>query len=379
MMGILIGVAAVIAMLALGQGATDSIRQRLASLGSNLLSIRTARRSQGAVRLESGSGSRLTLKDAEAVAELPEVRRVSPRVSGRAQVVHAGKNWNTSVEGQGEHYAQMRASVPAVGRFFSAEEVRQRAKVAVIGLTVARELFGEENPVGNIIRINRIAFRVIGVFPEKGGSSWRDQDDVVVIPVTTAMYRLLGEDYLRNVDAEIVSEDVMEEAQERIDALLRKRHRVLDEEAEAFDVRNMAEIQETIESTTRTMTLLLGSIAAISLLVGGIGIMNIMLVSVTERTREIGLRKALGARRADIMTQFLIEAVLMTVSGGLMGILLGGGISLGLASAAGWTTRVTTFSIFLATGFSAAVGLIFGLWPARQASRLNPIDALRYE
>ncbi|HPQ66720.1 MAG TPA: ABC transporter permease [bacterium] len=379
MMGILIGVAAVIAMLALGQGATDSIRQRLASLGSNLLSIRQASRSQGAVRLESGSVSRLTEKDAEAIAQLEKVRRVSPRVSGRAQLVYGGKNWNTSVEGQGIDYPQMRAAVPVIGRFFSEEEVRKRAKVAVIGQTVARELFGETNPVGKFLRINRIAFQVVGILPEKGGSSWRDQDDVVIIPYTTAMYRLLGKDYLNNIDAEIVSEEAMEEAEQEIDDLLRKRHRVLDETAEVFDVRNMAEIQDTIESTTRTMTMLLGSIAAISLLVGGIGIMNIMLVSVTERTREIGLRKALGARKADIMTQFLIEAVLMTVTGGVIGIFFGTGISMALAAAAEWATRVTPFSIALACGFSAAVGLVFGLWPARQASRLNPIDALRYE
>jgi len=379
MMGILIGVAAVIAMLALGQGATDSIKQRLASLGSNMLSIRSASRSQGAVRLQSGAVSRLTIKDAAAVEELPGVLRVSPRVSGRAQLVHSGKNWNTRVEGQGENYAAMRASIPETGRFFTAQEVRGKAKVAVIGITVARELFGENNPVGETIRINRISFQVIGVLPEKGGSSWRDRDDVVVIPVTTAMYRLLGNDYLNNIDAEIVSEEAMEGAVDAIQDLLRKRHRVLDEKAEPFRVRNMAEIQETIESTTKTMTLLLGSIAAISLLVGGIGIMNIMLVSVTERTREIGLRKALGARKSDILAQFLIEAVLLTISGGIIGILLGIGISRSLAAAAGWTTRVTPFSIILATGFSAAVGLVFGIWPARQASRLNPIDALRYE
>lgn len=379
MMGILIGVAAVIAMLALGQGATDSIRKRLASLGSNLLSIRNTSRRHGAVRLQSGSISRLTVKDAAAVAALPNVKRVSARVSGRGQIVYGGNNWNTSIEGQGINYAEMRSTVPEVGRFFTAEEVRKKAKVAVIGRTVARELFGEKNPVGKTVRINRIAFRVIGVFPEKGGSSWRDRDDVVVIPVSTAMHRLMGKDYLNNIDAEIVSEDVMEAAEEEIQALLRKRHRIPDKKKEAFTIRNMAEIQETIESTTRTMTTLLGSIAAISLLVGGIGIMNIMLVSVTERTREIGLRKALGARKSDILTQFLIEAVLMTISGGIIGILLGVGISYGLASAAGWTTRVTPFSIFLATGFSAAVGLAFGLWPARQASRLNPIDALRYE
>jgi len=379
MLGILIGVAAVIAMMALGQGATDAIRQRLASLGSNMLSIRSASRSQGSVRLQSGSVSRLTIKDAAAVEKLPGVLRVSPRSSGRAQLVYGGKNWNTSVEGQGENYAVMRASIPETGRFFSSQEVRGRAKVAVIGLTIARELFGDQNPVGQTIRINRISFEVIGVLPEKGGSSWRDRDDVVVIPVTTAMYRLLGKDYLNNIDAEIVSEEAMQQTQDQIDALLRKRHRVLDEKAEPFNIRNMAEIQETIESTTKTMTILLGSIAAISLLVGGIGIMNIMLVSVTERTREIGLRKALGARKFDILTQFLIEAVLLTISGGIMGILIGAGISRTLAVAAEWTTRITPFSIVLATSFSAAVGLIFGLWPARQASRLNPIDALRYE
>ncbi len=379
MTGILIGVAAVIAMLALGQGATDSIQERLASLGSNLLSIRQAPRTQSGVRLESGSVSRLTPRDAEEIEKLEEIRRVSPRVSGRGTAVYGNHNWSTSIEGQGVHYAQMRASVPTVGRFFIEEEVARRAKVAVLGQTVARELFGEENPVGKLIRLNRVAFQVIGVLPEKGGTSWRDQDDIVIVPVSTAMFRLMGKDYLDSMDVEVRSADEMETAQDRIDELLRRLHRVRDSVETAFDIRNMAEIQETIESTTRTMTMLLGSIAAISLLVGGIGIMNIMLVSVTERTREIGLRKALGARKFDIMTQFLIEAVLMTITGGIIGIVLGVGISYGLASAAGWSTRVTPSSVVLATGFSAAVGLIFGLWPARQASRLNPIDALRYE
>ena len=222
-------------------------------------------------------------------------------------------------------------------------------------------------------------FRVIGVLPEKGTSHWRDMDDLVVIPVTTAMYRLLGKEYVNSIDVEVRGPGLMEEAQESIRAVIIKRHRLNTEDKGSFQIRNMAEIQETVESTTRTMTWLLGSISAISLLVGGIGIMNIMLVSVTERTREIGLRKAIGARRIDIMTQFLIESVAMTFFGGIAGIIFGSGIAVILAIFADWTTKVSTFSIVLATTFSIVVGITFGLWPARKASRLNPIEALRYE
>jgi len=379
MLGILIGVAAVIAMLALGEGAKESISQRLASLGSNLLMVRPGSHRFHGVSLESGAVTRFTIQDTDAIAKLPQVKNVSPLVRGRAQIVYGNKNWNTQVEGTGANYAAMRASVPAVGRFFTEEELRVRQKVVLLGTTVARELFGDINPTGARIKINRINFQVIGVLPEKGAAGWRDQDDVAVIPVTTVMYRLLGKEYLDSIDVEVREANLMEKAQKSISELIIKRHRLSKDNEDAFQIRNMAEIQETIESTARTMTSLLGSIAAISLLVGGIGIMNIMLVSVTERTREIGLRKAVGARRMDIMTQFLIESIVLTFLGGIAGIVFGWCIAWLLAYFAGWATKVSTLSIVLATTFSIGVGIGFGLWPARQAAKLDPIEALRYE
>ena len=381
MLGILIGVAAVIAMLALGQGARESISQRLASLGSNLLTLRPGSQRLHGVALESGTVTRFTMQDADAIAKLPQVKNVSALVRGRAQIVYGNKNWNTQVQGAGVDYATMRASVPTIGRFFTEEELRVRQKVALLGTTVARELFGDINPTGARIKMNRINFQVIGVLPEKGASHWHDQDDIVIIPVTTAMYRLLGKEFVDSIDMEVKDAGLMQEAENAISELIIKRHRLINnkENEEAFQIRNMAEIQETIESATKTMTWLLGSIAAISLLVGGIGIMNIMLVSVTERTREIGLRKAVGARRIDIMTQFLIESVVLTFLGGIGGVVFGWCIAWLLAYFADWTTKVSVFSIIFATTFSIGVGIGFGLWPARQAARLNPIEALRYE
>ncbi|MDD5136484.1 MAG: FtsX-like permease family protein, partial [Candidatus Omnitrophica bacterium] len=248
-----------------------------------------------------------------------------------------------------------------------------------VGATIVRELFGTANPLDAYIRINRINFKVIGVLPEKGAAMWHDQDDLVIIPVTTAMYRLLGKQYLDSIDVEVGDIALMDAAQDAIKEMVIKRHHLAEDDEDSFEIRNMADIQQSLEQTTKTMSWLLGSIAAISLLVGGIGIMNIMLVSVTERTREIGLRKAIGARESDIMTQFLIESVTMTFAGGVAGVAFGAGIALLLSSLAGWTIKVSLFSIVLATTFSIAVGLVFGLWPARQASKLDPIEALRYE
>ena len=378
-LGILIGVAAVIAMLALGAGARASLEQRLASLGSNLLSVRPGSPRLRGVALETGSVTRFTVRDADAIAKLSPVKMVTPNVSGRGQVVYSNKNWSTRLEGVGVNYAEMRASVPILGRFFTEEELRSRGKVAVLGLTVARELFADNDPVGAEIKINRINFQVIGVLPEKGATGWRDQDDVIVIPISTAMYRVLGKDYVDGIDVEVRGPELIEQAQGEIEGLIVRRHRLTGDINESVDIRNMAEIQETLASTTKTMSWLLGSIAVISLLVGGIGIMNIMLVSVTERTREIGLRKAIGARARDIMTQFIIEAIVMSVSGGLIGIAVGIGIAAAPAFAAGWKTKVSFSAVGLATIFSIAVGMVFGIWPARKASQLNPIEALRYE
>jgi macrolide transport system ATP-binding/permease protein len=379
MLGILIGVGAVIAMLALGRGAKESIAQRLASLGSNLLVVRSGSHRLRHVALEAGAVTRLTVRDAEAISKFPEVRRVSPAVRGRAQVVYGNKNWNTRVEGTGVDYKDIRAANPTEGRFFTAEEVRGRRKVVLLGATVSRALFGDEDPVGSMVRINRVNFRVIGLLPEKGETGYRDRDDTMIVPISTAMYRLLGKDYLDGIYVEVADPASMEAAEHAIRALIIKRHRLTKDREDTFEIRNLAEIQEAFESTTKTMTWLLGSIAAISLLVGGIGIMNIMLVSVAERTREIGLRKAVGARGMDIMVQFLIESAVMTFSGGLAGIALGVGISALMAKLAGWAVSVSLFSIILAASFSIAVGILFGLWPARSAAMLNPIEALRYE
>ena len=379
MLGILIGVGAVIAMLALGQGAKESIAQRLASLGSNLLTVRPGSPQVRGVAMEAGAATRFTLQDVEALGRLPEIKKISPQVRGRAQIVYNDKNWNTQVQGVGVDYETMRAAKPVAGRFFNQEELQARARVVLLGTTIARELYGTENPAGTFIKVNRVNFKVLGVLPEKGSTGWGDNDDVIVMPVTTAMYRLLGKQYVDAIDAEVKNPAWMEQAEESIRKLIIQRHRLTKQNQESFQIRNLAEIQETLASTTQTMTMLLGSIAAISLLVGGIGIMNIMIVSVTERTREIGLRKAIGARKADIIKQFLIEAVVMTATGGLIGIALGVGIAVSFSHFAGWATKVSLSSVVLATAFSVLVGLLFGLWPARQAARLDPITALRYE
>ena len=380
-LGILIGVAAVIAMLAIGQGAKESIEKQLASLGSNLLVVRAGSARVHGVAMEAGSVTRFTLTDVSAIARITDlVRRVSPSVMGRAQMVYTNKNWNTRIEGVGVDYAAMRASSAEVGRFFTEEEVKVRDKVVLLGPTVARELFGEENPVGQSIKINLINFKVIGVLPSKGANTFHDQDDTALIPVTTAMFRVFGKEYVDSINVEVKSPQLIDAAQEAISQLIIKQHRLLTkEEKDSFQIRNMTDIKNTLESTTKTMSLLLGSIAAISLLVGGIGIMNIMLVSVSERTREIGLRKAIGANNKDIMVQFLIEAVLMSFIGGIAGVLLGAGASVLIALFAGWTVSVSASSVILATVFSLIVGIVFGIWPAQKASKLDPIEALRYE
>jgi len=379
-LGVLIGVAAVISMLALGTGARQSIEAQLASMGSNLLVVRPGSRQVRGVALETGAVTRLTLDDAEAIASsVPSVVRVAPSVAGRGQVAYASKNWSPQLVGTTSAYEQIRAARPVAGRFFTPDEDRMRARVAVVGLTVVRELFGGANPVGESIRINKVPFQIIGVLPEKGMTTWRDQDDVIVVPLSTAMRRLLGKEYVDSIDVEVASSSELEGAQEAISQIIIRRHRLPPSRQETFEIRNMAEAQAAMQESSRTMSWLLASIAAISLLVGGIGVMNIMLVSVTERTREIGLRKAVGARRADILSQFLIEALLVSLGGGLAGILIGCGITLAMAHLAGWAATISLPAVVLAVGFSAAVGVIFGLWPALQAAALNPIDALRYE
>lgn len=380
MLGIMIGVAAVISMIAIGEGAKESIKQSMSSLGSNLVSIRPGSRKQMSIAMESGKFVRFTLKDSKAISRLPEVKLVSESVTGRAQIVFNNKNWNTQLWGTGVNFPYMRAAVPIMGRFFTDDELRSRAKVAVIGATPVRELFGGEDPVGRVIKINRISFRIIGVLPVKGMSFMHDQDDMVVVPVTTAMYRILGKEFLDSIDVEVKNDTIIDQAIASMTELINKRQR-LDPvaDSDSFEIRDMAEIRDMITSTTKTMSLLLGIVAAISLFVGGIGIMNIMLVSVKERIKEIGLRKAIGARRKDILIQFLIEAAILTLSGGVAGILLGSGISALISFMADWTVRISLSAVLLSTFFSILIGVVFGLWPAVQASRLHPIEALRYE
>jgi len=381
-LGILIGVAAVVAMMALGRGAQKSIETQLSSLGSNLLILRQgAARSTGAVSLEVGAVTRLTIEDAQALKDrIPIIKAVSPNVQGRGQVTFMDNNWSTQILGTGPSYAQIHTAEPTIGRFFIQQENLSRKRVAALGMTVVRELFGDKSPIGEMIKINKVGFQVIGILPVKGATGWRDQDDVIVIPVMTAMHRLMGKDYVDFIDIEADSPEDVDPAQNAALDLLFSRHKIpLSQQQDAFHIHNMADIKEALTKTSQTMGLLMASIAAISLLVGGIGIMNIMLVSVTERTHEIGLRKAIGARRGDILAQFLTEAVVISAVGGVAGIALGWLITQFISGVAGWATSVSIPAVLLAFFFSASIGIIFGMYPARKASLLNPIDALRYE
>lgn len=379
-LGVLIGVASLIAMLALGKGAQEQVRKNISSLGSNLLAVRASSHSRGGVSLETGSVTRFTLQDADEIKEkISGIERVVPYVGGRGQVVYGGKNWNTQMLGTTTDYPGARNMYPKTGRFFTAEETITRAKVAVLGKTIVDELFADKNPIGEYIKIKRIDFQVIGVFREKGASGFQNEDDKIVIPINTAMYRLLGKEYIDNIDVQVSDPDNMDYISDRIKNLIVALHRLPASKVDSIDIRNMADIQAAISSTTQAFSYLLGSIAFISLLVGGIGIMNIMLVSVSERTREIGLRKAIGANNKDILFQFVIESVAICALGGAIGIIFGSAASIILSKAAGWTTIVSWYSVVLAFTFSVLIGLVFGIWPARKASKLNPIDALRYE
>ncbi|RKX43933.1 MAG: MacB family efflux pump subunit [Verrucomicrobia bacterium] len=378
-LGIMIGVSAVISTVALTNGAQAAMDEQLSKLGSNLFMVYPERRQHGGVRQAAGVASRLTLGDAKAIREqVDNVKYASATCDGQAQLKYGNKNWSCNVSGLEPDYEFMRSNKPMAGRFFTEEECRERARVALIGHTPMRELFGDENPIGRNIKINRQTFRVIGVLPEKGSGGWRDEDDLVYIPLQTAMRRLYGRQYVNRIDVQIETSVDMPQAEEDISNLLAVRHRIGSRE-NPFRVRNMAEIQDMWSATAKIFSLLMSSIATISLLVGGIGIMNIMLVSVTERTREIGLRKALGARRRDILAQFLIEALVVSFFGGCLGIAIGAGVSRLMEYFTEWTMLITKESILIAFGFSAIIGIVFGLWPAKKAAALNPIDALRYE
>ncbi len=381
MLGIIIGVGAVIAMVSIGMGVRQKVETSIAGLGSNLIIVMPGATTPSGVRLAAGSSTTLTNGDAQAIGrEIAGVSAVAPSVQRSYQLVYGNQNWTTNVLGTTPEYLEVRNFAVAAGTIFSSKDIDTRARVAVIGQTVATNLFGEFSPLGQTIRINKAPFRVIGVLEAKGQSSMgQDQDDTVIVPLTTAQERLLGVTWLQNISVQAESPEVIDKVQEDITTLLRTRHRLAPGVPDNFTVRNLAAVMATAQETTSTITLLLGNIAAISLVVGGIGIMNIMLVSVTERTREIGIRKALGATFNNILLQFLIEAVVIGVTGGLIGIGVGMAGSYAISYFAGWNTVVSPISIIVAFGFSVLIGLFFGLYPARKAALLDPIDALRYE
>ena len=380
-LGIIIGVAAVVAMVAVGNGAQARITSQVSALGQNLLTVFAGSKKSGGVQSGLGSASTITLADAEAITrEVPDVAAASPEVSTTAQAIANGRNWSTSVVGESENYLKIRSWKLAAGSMFNERDVRSAAKVAVIGAKTANELFGPLNPVGQSVRIKNIPFVIIGLLESKGaGMGGMNQDDRIVIPYTTAMKRITGDKYLRSVNVQIASADRMEIAQKQITSLLRQRHRLGDGKDDDFNIFNQKEIADTVNSISKVITLLLGSVAGISLVVGGIGIMNIMLVSVTERTREIGIRIAVGAQPGDIRLQFLIEAVTLSLLGGLIGVLAGIGASRLVAIVADFQAIVSASSIVLAFGVSTAIGVFFGFYPAHKAATLNPIEALRYE
>ncbi len=383
-LGIIIGVGAVIAMVSLGEGAKRGVEERFNSLGTNLLNVFPGSRNHHGISSGGGGWQSLKVEDAEAIAvQCDAVRFVSPSASTRAQVIYANKNWNTSVQGVGARYPEVRNWEIEAGTFFDESHVTAAAKVCVLGVEVKKALFEDEDSLGKVIRVKGIPFRVLGVLKSKGeAGGFFNRDDVIVMPYTTVMKRLAGEDHINSIDVQAVSMDRTAEAQRQIEELLRIRHRIAPGAEDDFQVRNMAEIAEGAAQSTQILGILLGSIASISLLVGGIGIMNIMLVSVTERIREIGIRMAVGAREKDILLQFLTEAVVLSFLGGALGVVFGVASSKLMKFIpifAEWKTVVSPQAILLAFAFSASVGIFFGFYPARKASKLDPIEALRYE
>jgi len=383
-LGIVIGVTAVIAMLAVGAGARREIARHISSMGSNLLIVLPGATTAGGVRMGSGTQTTLSLSDADAIQkECSSVSDVAPIFSGVAQVVYGHQNWSTGVIGSFPNILTVRDWPLDSGRPFTQQDVKNATKVCLVGQTVVENLFGSIDPLGKIIRINKIPFTIIGVLSRKGQSTMgQDQDDTIYVPVTTAQKKLFGTAFpgmLRVIMVKAKSSEDLPLAESQINELLRQRHHIGRDRESDFTVRNLTQIMETAEQSTRVMTLLLGAIASVSLLVGGIGIMNIMLVSVTERTREIGIRMAVGAKTWDIRLQFIIESLTLSLVGGIMGIIIGISGSKILSVLAGWTTIITPFSVLLAFGFSGFVGIFFGFYPAYKASLLNPIDALRYE
>ena len=381
MLGIIIGVAAVITMLAIGQGAEISVKDQIAALGSNVLIIFPGSQQQGGIRGGAGTVTTLTEDDATAIAkECPAVAYVSPGARASGQVIAGDLNWATSIEGGSADYLNIREWSLVDGDFFTDADVKTAAKVCILGKTVVDNLFPDTSPIDQTIRIRNVPFKVIGVLSKKGQNAMgQDQDDIIIAPYTTVQKRLSHFPFLRQILVSATSSNTMTLAQTQISDLLRLRHKLLANDADDFTVRSQTDIATMATATTEILTILLASIASVSLIVGGIGIMNIMLVSVTERTREIGIRMSVGARNRDILRQFLIEALVLSLLGGIIGIIFGVSGSSIISSIAKWPTIITPFSIILSFGFSFAIGIFFGYYPARKAALLNPIDALRYE
>jgi putative ABC transport system permease protein len=386
MLGIIIGVAAVITMIAVGRGATDRVQEQMKGLGSNIMLVMPGGLTAGGVRLGASTGQGLSEDDANAIArDVPEVQVAAPSMRTGSQVIAGNTNWSTSIMGATNDYLEAREWPLQGGRAFEAAEIQGSAKVAMIGQTVATQLFGEADPLDQVIRVKKVPVTIIGVLGKKGQNSLgQDQDDIVIVPISTYRNRIQGGNAgkLKRIGAisvKVKDGQSMKIAEENIKDLLRQRMKVQSGGDDPFTVRNLTEILQAQEESSKVMTMLLAAVAGISLVIGGIGIMNIMLVSVTERTREIGLRMAVGARGKDILTQFLIEAVTLSLIGGAIGVMLGAIATWAVGQFAGWQVSMTLASIFLATGFSAFVGIFFGFYPARKASKLLPIQALRYE
>jgi putative ABC transport system permease protein len=384
MLGIVIGVSAVIAMIAVGAGAKAQITEHIASMGSNLLMVRSGSSASGGLRMGAGTVPTLTVDDAEAILnEIPSVKSVAPDLVGVAQVVHGNQNWSTSITGTTPEMLEIRNWPVAFGRPFTRQEVSGATKVCLVGWTVMENLFEGIEPIGQMVRIKNIPFTVIGVLSHKGQSGpGHDHDDTIIVPLTTAQKRLFGMQFpgmVRGIAVQIRDQELMKEAEYQINALLRQRHRIPPSEVNDFTVRNLTEVMASAEESGDVMSLLLGAIASISLLVGGIGIMNIMLVSVTERTKEIGIRMAVGAKSKDILLQFLIESLVLSLMGGVLGIAIGIAGTYVLSSLTEWPTLLSIRAILLSFLFAGSVGVFFGFYPARKASLLDPIEALRYE